>query len=547
LVFLIHQTLLFLTAIVFLTSVRRLSGRSIHLGQDPVGAIDGFALVILSIAVIVFTIALYRWVKGKSAAPLGIALSFRRLVDLVAGLLIGFAFIILPYVSALLSGTATIHDRITAHFNQLTTARIIAVAFFLLLVQSVTEETANRAFPMRLWEDRPLWFRVLIPSIFFAAIHLAGEGFTFERIGILLMAGITQSLAYALTGNIWLCSGLHAGANLASFFPTGLWHAGAVVALVGHMPIPHLLMVMLMLVVVGTIFIISSTRRHRNVLALLLTLLLPAPLTAQTNSANQSLAFTHVTVIDMTGAPPRIRREWLEYEAKIIALNGKPAPPELDALQFRLIKEAMDTYNSEKAAALYKRFVLNNTYHCPTLVIHQARGSLSEPAFFDDANLRYVPLRQRWSVKTYTDAARSWSSENKMIGERLYNYRLRMVGELNRAGVKLLAGTDIGYGYPIAASLFTTNLRCLCKLDFHRWKRCKRRQSNPAKFFNRETELGTIEKGKLADLILLDADPLANISNTKKINAVVWNGHLLDRKALDKMLSEMEATASKKD
>jgi hypothetical protein len=115
LVFLIHQTLLFLTAIVFLTSVRRLSGRSIHLGQDPVGAIDGFALVILSIAVIVFTIALYRWVKGKSAAPLGIALSFRRLVDLVAGLLIGFAFIILPYVSALLSGTATIHDRITAH------------------------------------------------------------------------------------------------------------------------------------------------------------------------------------------------------------------------------------------------------------------------------------------------------------------------------------------------------------------------------------------------------------------------------------------------
>jgi imidazolonepropionase-like amidohydrolase len=39
---------------------------------------------------------------------------------------------------------------------------------------------------------------------------------------------------------------------------------------------------------------------------------------------------------------------------------------------------------------------------------------------------------------------------------------------------------------------------------------------NPAKFFGKETELGTIEKGKLADLILLEADPLADISNTKK-------------------------------
>ena len=77
------------------------------------------------------------------------------------------------------------------------------------------EETANRAFPMRLWQHRSLLFRVLVPSIFFAAIHFAGEEVSFERSGVLLIAGITSSLAYALTGNIWLASGLHAGANIA--------------------------------------------------------------------------------------------------------------------------------------------------------------------------------------------------------------------------------------------------------------------------------------------------------------------------------------------
>ena len=61
-----------------------------------------------------------------------------------------------------------------------------------------------------------------------------------------------------------------------------------------------------------------------------------------------------------------------------------------------------------------------------------------------------------------------------------------------------------------------------------------------------ETQLGTIEKGKLADLVLLDANPLADISNTRKINTVVLNGRLLNRKTLDKMLADVEAAANKK-
>ena len=261
--FLVHQAGLFIIAIVFLSSVRRITGRTIHLSKDPIGLGDGALLVVLSIGVILLTRVFYRWIKGDSAPSLGVALTPRRFLDLVIGLLIGFAFVIAPWISALLRGTASIYDRINAHFDRFSVARILTVAFFMLLLQAIMEETTSRALPMRLWEHRTLAFRMIVPSIFFVTIHLVNEQFSFERIGVLFMAGILQSIAYALTGNIWLASGLHAGANFAGFSISGLWYAGAVVALIGEPTIPYWVAGMLMLAVFSAIFVLLRLHRAK--------------------------------------------------------------------------------------------------------------------------------------------------------------------------------------------------------------------------------------------------------------------------------------------
>jgi len=253
--FLAHQAGLFIIAIVFLSSVRRITGRTIHLGKDPIGLGDGAAAVVLSVAVILLTRIFYRWIKGDKAPSLGIALTPRRFMELVIGLLVGVAFVIAPWASALWLGTASIHDRITTHFDNFSVARIMAVSFFMLLLQAIMEETTSRAFPMRLWEHRLLGFRMIVPSIFFVAIHLVSEQFSLERIGILFMAGILQSIAYALTGNIWFASGLHAGANIAGYSVTGLWHAGAIVALIGRPTIPNWAAGLIMLGVLSAVFV----------------------------------------------------------------------------------------------------------------------------------------------------------------------------------------------------------------------------------------------------------------------------------------------------
>jgi imidazolonepropionase-like amidohydrolase len=67
---------------------------------------------------------------------------------------------------------------------------------------------------------------------------------------------------------------------------------------------------------------------------------------------------------------------------------------------------------------------------------------------------------------------------------------------------------------------------------------------NPAKFMGRTADLGTVEKGKLADLVLLDANPLDDIANTQKIRGVVLAGRYFDRTALDQMLRGVERAAA---
>jgi imidazolonepropionase-like amidohydrolase len=69
---------------------------------------------------------------------------------------------------------------------------------------------------------------------------------------------------------------------------------------------------------------------------------------------------------------------------------------------------------------------------------------------------------------------------------------------------------------------------------------------DPARFLGMDKDLGSVEKGKLADLVLLSADPLEDIANTQKIETVIIHGRLLDRKALDSLLANAENAVKNK-
>jgi membrane protease YdiL (CAAX protease family) len=180
------------------------------------------------------------------------------------GALAGFALAAWPWVWALASGRAFVRDTVAAHFAGVGLWRVVSVGVVLLFLGAFAEEVANRAFPLRLWRHRSLAFRLIVPSLFFAAVHFAGEPVAFERAATLFAGGIIQSLAYLSTGDVWLAAGLHFGANYAGFSASGLWHAGAVVEVVGEAATPNWVAVALMLAAVSVLFVFFKRSHEPN-------------------------------------------------------------------------------------------------------------------------------------------------------------------------------------------------------------------------------------------------------------------------------------------
>jgi imidazolonepropionase-like amidohydrolase len=209
----------------------------------------------------------------------------------------------------------------------------------------------------------------------------------------------------------------------------------------------------------------------------------------------------------------------------------------------RIDARAVDSFSDKKARALYARFVRNGTWQVPTLTVLHSLVSLDNPKFTDDPRVKYMPpsLRSYWSLIKLSPETATWL-------KRAYKRATGRVQAMHQAGVPFLAGTDtpgVPYVFP-GFSLHEELALLVAEGGFTPLEALQAATRDSARFLGREKDLGTVEPGKLADLVLLDADPLADIHNTTKIAAVVANGRLLPRRELDRMLTDVEASNKKK-
>jgi len=114
---------------------------------------------------------------------------------------------------------------------------------------------------------------------------------------------------------------------------------------------------------------------------------------------------------------------------------------------------------------------------------------------------------------------------------------------MNRHGVHIMAGTDVGNPYLVAGFSLHHELQLLVDAGLSPMEALQTATRNPAIFLGLQDRLGTIEKGKRADLVLLDANPLDQISNIDRIAGVVLGGQWLPRQQLDSMLSDAQKVA----
>ncbi len=199
-----------------------------------------------------------------------------------------------------------------------------------------------------------------------------------------------------------------------------------------------------------------------------------------------------------------------------------------------------DERKAVSLAAILKR---NHTWLCPTLIMRQSYATLDDAKLADDVRLKYVKpsWARRW-VRMAADSVKTprseWANRRALVEKEK-----ALVGLLQHNGVGILAGTDEISPFCAPGFSLHDELALLVAAGLTPRQALQSATSNPARFFQRGHDLGRIEKGKLADLVLLDANPLRDIRNTQKISAVVVNGRLLDRQRLDEMLSAIAAAA----
>ncbi len=206
--------------------------------------------------------------------------------------------------------------------------------------------------------------------------------------------------------------------------------------------------------------------------------------------------------------------EHLEMLTETIAYDVAPGEKPKGALA------ALAEITDEKANALFARFAKNKTWYTPTLVAYHT--------FLQEAEENVVKDPARWKA--------GFEGRTKM-----FNRFKELVGMMQKAGVGILAATDFSsksgvYPYPVPqpGTDLHAELAYFVEAGLTPMQALQTATLNPAKWFNIQKDYGTIEKRKMADLVLLDANPLDDIKNTRKISAVIIGGKIAHQTTLTK-------------
>ena len=212
----------------------------------------------------------------------------------------------------------------------------------------------------------------------------------------------------------------------------------------------------------------------------------------------------------------------------------------------QLTAAAFDALEGGKGAALSASMVKNGTWHTPTLVLSQSFLLRSELAAKPDDRRKYIaPLtKEHWEKNNPVpvNVSPEAMAERKKALQRMFE----VVGRMQRAGVSMLAGTDPPTRDVFPGFSLHDELGLLVKAGLTTLEALQAATLNAAKCLALSDSHGTVEKGKVGDLVLLEADPLADIANTRRITAVIVGGKILPKTTLEEMLCKTEEAVKPK-
>lgn len=221
-------------------------------------------------------------------------------------------------------------------------------------------------------------------------------------------------------------------------------------------------------------------------------------------------------------------------------------PDPTAAFTIDLRARLLDEQDPAHCAALMAEMAASGTAWTPTLQVLRMSAMAGDRAFREDPRQRYVPFLfwyGLWQSDADRAAAHARDASGRDVSAALYRLAMDHVRQAHAAGVRIVAGTDAGDTYVFPGFAIHDELVELVRAGLSPADALRSATIEAARFSGLAREFGSIEEGKVADMVLLDANPLADIRATGQIAGLFFNGQYLDRAALDELLAFAEDQA----
>ena len=203
-------------------------------------------------------------------------------------------------------------------------------------------------------------------------------------------------------------------------------------------------------------------------------------------------------------------------------------------------------FSQEKCEALFRKFARNGTWQCPTLHNNWRHAHSFDKALISDPRSCYypTPFKEYWKKRSLDDQKRP---EREARLKAYYERLPQLVRDMHRVGVRILAGSDSGANeYSFPGFSLHDELSELVSAGLTPMEALQTATLNAAVYLGITDAFGTVEAGKYADLVLLEANPLSDINNTRKIATVIVGGRLIEKQELQRMLPSSECRRAAK-
>jgi imidazolonepropionase-like amidohydrolase len=209
----------------------------------------------------------------------------------------------------------------------------------------------------------------------------------------------------------------------------------------------------------------------------------------------------------------------------------------------------LNTYDAKREGAIIQLLARNGVWQCPTLFWERGQWLVDAIDYTKDPDIGYAAktwVTTQWP-RSRNSILKSLDTDPLPVREEFVEHELDMIRKLHAASVPFLAGTDTPAGVDVIPGVsLHLELQRFVAAGFTPLEALQTATLNPAKYYNKLADFGPVRKGRIADLVLLRANPLLAIGNTREIAGVVADGRYISQADLDRLREKLRQLAASK-